>query len=85
LGAGSPRGCRATGRGRLAADGDIAASDIDVELVPNPARGVVFGITLGCDRTVLWHIVELDITLSIHELEAAASLMKRAWLPEPSR
>ena len=25
--------------------------------------------------------VWLDITLSIHELEAAASLMKRAWWP----
>jgi hypothetical protein len=29
------------------------------------------------DPRAVW----LDITLSIHELEAAASLMKRAWWP----
>jgi hypothetical protein len=61
---------------QLNADGDIPSAIIELEIVPNPARGVAFGLTRGSDRKTLWQIVAFDITLRIHELEAVGSSMK---------
>jgi hypothetical protein len=48
---------------QLNADGDIPSAIIELEIVPNPARGVAFGLTRGSDRKTLWQIVAFDITL----------------------